>query len=420
MEMQSGSVALAGFYVCGKGKKALRFPKKYNIIHPQSVPEQDARFSGQKIRSLNENGRIEMKDTLRKVCEIFCIEGTFDSYEEITIGNINRTYKVNYIQENGEKRSYMVQAVNTFAFKDPVAVMENIEKVTEHIRSKKPGYTTLDFYRTKEHKSYFFEGESFWRVFNHIPSVTHDVCDDLQVVCSAGQAFGAFQKMLADFDAQQLHITIPDFHNTQARYEKLEADMAADPLGKVSEVREELDWLLSVKEKACRLVTMQKAGQLPLRVTHNDTKINNVLFDQDGCKALVVIDLDTVMPGLVGFDFGDAIRFAANRVAEDSREWTAAGINLDVFRAFTEGFLKDTADMLTQNEKDTLALSCFVITCEQAVRFVDDYIMGSPYFKINYPEHNLVRTRCQLALAKDMEKHLDEMNQIVQDCLHVK
>ena len=162
---------------------------------------------------------------------------------------------------------------------------------------------------------------------------------------------------------------------------------------------------------------MQQRNELPLRVTHNDTKINNVLFDAETDKALVVIDLDTVMPGLVGHDFGDAIRFAANYVSEDSPEAEKAGVNMEVFRAFTEGFLKQTAATLTQAEIDTLGISCFALACELAARFLDDYMLGSPYFKIDYPEHNLVRTRCQIALAKDMLARMDEMENLVRVCV---
>ena len=164
------------------------------------------------------------------------------------------------------------------------------------------------------------------------------------------------------------------------------------------------------------MTTLWQEGKLPLRVTHNDTKINNVLFGDDGVTALVVVDLDTVMPGLVGHDFGDAIRFAANYEEEDSPELEKVGVNMDVFRAFTQGFLEKTANTLTQTELETLALSSFVLTVELAVRFLDDYLQGSPYFKINYPDHNLVRTRCQIALAKDMQKKMSQMEQIVLDC----
>lgn len=360
---------------------------------------------------------------LQKVCTHFRIQGTYLSYEEIKVGNVNKTYKVTYRQQDEAnpsqqiEKSFIVQSINTYAFKNPVQVMENIDKVTEYIRSKEKNRRSLHFHHTEDRKTYVFDESGFWRLFNYVPSITYSSTSNLNVVRNAGAAFGDFQTMLSDFDASQLHETIPNFHNTVKRYEKLEEDMAADPLGRVTEVREELDWLLSVKEKACQLTRMQERGQLPLRVTHNDTKINNVLFDAETDDALVVIDLDTVMPGLVGHDFGDAVRFAANFVEEDCPEAEKAGVNMGIFRAFAEGFLSKTAKALTPLELDTLALSCFVLSCELATRFLDDYILGDVYFKTDYPGHNLVRTRCQIALAKDILRKLPQMEQVVRECV---
>lgn len=357
-----------------------------------------------------------MNNKLLQVCRAFRVEGELQSYEEIKVGNVNRTYKVNFIRPDGTPKAYMMQAVNTYVFKNPVQVMENIDNVTEYIRKKDPNKKSLHFYHTEDRKNYVFDENGFWRMFNYVPSVTYNTCTDLDVVRNAGEAFGDFQTSLSDFDASQLYVTIPDFHNTKKRFEKLMEDISADPLGKVSEVRAEIDYLLSVKDQACKLTDMFDKGELPLRVTHNDTKINNVLFDADTHKAIVVIDLDTVMPGLVGHDFGDAIRFVSNYVEEDSREFEKAGCNMDIFEAFTEGFLKYTAASLTENEINTLALSCFSLTVELATRFLDDYILGSPYFKTYYPEHNLVRTRCQIALAKDMERKMQLMEKAVKEC----
>ena len=353
---------------------------------------------------------------LEQVCREFCIEGTYIGHELIQVGNVNKTYQVKFLLPDGTAKCFLVQNVNTYVFKNPVQVMENIDKVTEHIRAKRPGQIALHFHHTADRKTYLEDGENFWRMTNFIPSVTFGAVKDLHVVRNAGKAFGEFQGQLSDFDSNQLFETIPGFHNTRSRYENLKRTVAADPCGKVAEVREELDYLFSVQDLACTLTDMCDRGELPLRVTHNDTKINHVLFDKDTGEALVVIDLDTVMPGLVGHDFGDAIRFAANFVEEDCPDAEKAGINMDVFAAFAEGFLSVTADALTKNEIDTLALSAFVLTVELAVRFLDDYIQGSPYFKINYPEHNLVRTRCQIALARDIHSNLDRMNACVQAC----
>ncbi len=353
---------------------------------------------------------------IKRVCDEFCIKGTFQSCSEMTQGNVNSTYKVNFSLPDGSPKSYIVQSLNTFVFKQPIQVMENIDKVTEHIRSKKNGKQALHFHHTKERNTYVIDEYGFWRLFNYIPSKTYDICEDLRVIKNAGKAFGEFQMLLGDFDAKLLHETIPFFHDTERRYEKLIFDARKAPEGLLESVKPEYEWLLSVRDQACSLTRMFKAGKLPLRVTHNDTKINNVLFEKDGTEALVVIDLDTVMPGLVGNDFGDAIRFAANFVEEDSRDYEHAGINMEVFRAFTEGFLAQTSETLTKNEIDTLAISCFAMACELSTRFLDDYILGNPYFKINYPEHNLVRARCQIALAKDMLAHLDEMQASIYEC----
>ncbi len=364
---------------------------------------------------MNQIDNLDAK--LSKVCDAFRIPGTYVSHEEIKVGNVNRTYKVNFLQPDGSPKSYMVQRLNTYVFQKPIQVMENIDKVTEHIRQKNPSRKSLHFHHTHDRKTYVFDEEDFWRLFNYIPSVTYDACENMQVVRNAGEAFGEFQTALADFDAGQLYETIPNFHNTRKRYEKLEEDARLDPQGRLAQVQEELDWLISVKEKACTLTDLYTQGKLPLRVTHNDTKINNVLFDKESSQAIVVIDLDTVMPGLVGADFGDAIRFACNFVTEDCPQAEKAGVNMEIFQAFAEGFLMHTAQSLTPAEVDTLAVSAFVLAVELATRFLDDYILGDPYFKIDYPEHNLVRTRCQIALAKDMLVKLPQMEQIVKACV---
>ena len=360
---------------------------------------------------------VDIIKKLEQVCRLFRIEGTYVTSELIQMGNVNKTYECKFILPDGSPKSFLVQNVNTYAFRHPVELMDNIDKVTEHIRAKKPGQLALHFHHTADRKTYVEDGKNFWRMTNYISSVTYDTPPSLELIRNAGKAFGEFQMQLADFKPEDLFETIPDFHNTRSRFEKLLASVKADPVGRVAEVGEELEWLLSVQDLACKLTDMQKAGQLPLRVTHNDTKINNVLFRKDSYEPLVVIDLDTVMPGLVGHDFGDAIRFAANRVREDSREYEKASVDLDVFKAFAQGFLGMTAHTLTEAEIDTLALSCFVLTVELSTRFLADYIDGDLYFKTSAPDHNLVRTRCQIALAKDMLKKMPQMEQIVRECV---
>ena len=360
---------------------------------------------------------MNLDQKLEWVSRQFCIEGTYVGHETICVGNVNKTYEVRFRRPDGSPKSYLIQNVNTYAFRKPVELMNNIDRVTEHIRRKNPDQIALHYHHTRDRKIYVADGENFWRMTNFIPSVTYSSVNSRKVVLNAGKAFGEFQQHLSDFDIHQLTETIPDFHNTKARYQQLEAAVAADPEGRVSQVREEIDYLMSVREDACLLTDLQEKGELPLRVTHNDTKINNVLFDPSDDSAVVVIDLDTVMPGLMGNDFGDAIRFAANKVEEDCPEPEKAGLNLDIFSAFAQGFLSKTAQTMTQNEIDTLAQSCFCLTAELATRFLTDYILGDPYFNTRYPEHNLVRTRCQIALAKDMVHHRQDMEQIIRNCV---
>lgn len=360
---------------------------------------------------------MELYEKLEQVSRLFRIEGTYVGYETICVGNVNQTYEVKFILPDGKDKSFLLQNVNTYAFRKPIELMENIDKVTEHIRAKKQGLVALHFHHTADRKTYVLDGKNFWRMTNFIPSKTYGTVTDPEIIHNAGVAFGEFQLQLADFDINELHETIPDFHNTRARYQQLKDAVAKDPVGRVAEVQEELDYLFSVEDEACKLTDMQLRGELPMRVTHNDTKINNVLFSPIDKRAMVVVDLDTVMPGLVGHDFGDAIRFAANREAEDSRNLDQVAVDLDIFRAFAEGFLEMTAGTLTKNEIDTLALSPFVLAVELSTRFLTDYILGDPYFHIICPDHNLARTRCQIALAKDMMGKLEQMNEIVQGCV---
>ena len=361
---------------------------------------------------------------LQQIGKCFNLPGPFFSYEEILNGNVNRTFKVNYISDDGTGmavvKPYLMQKINSYAFHNADELMSNIDKVTEYIREKRPGKTCMHFHHTDitgERKTYLEEDNSFWRIYKYIPAVTFDKCSDVRIIRNAGKAFGDFQTVLSDFDASGLYYTIPDFHDTRKRYQKLISDANADPCGRVKEVREELDYLFSVIDEACALTDLYNGGTLPLRVTHNDTKINNVLFDEETLEPLVVIDLDTVMPGLVGHDFGDAIRFAANYAEEDAEDTEKTGLDLNTFWAFSDGFLSQTAGTLTPEEADTLALSCFSITCELSTRFLDDYIIGDKYFKVKKDRHNLIRTRSQIALAKDIHTKLGAMDAIVKSCI---
>ncbi len=359
---------------------------------------------------------MDLYQKLLEVSRCFRIEDQYVGYETIQMGNVNHTYKVNFILADGKPKSFLIQNVNTYAFRDPVGLMENIDKVTEHIRTKCPGQLCLHFHHTWDRKTYVEDGENFWRMTNFIPSVTYNTVQDPTIIHNAGVAFGEFQEQLSDFDIRELKETIPGFHDTRRRYGSFREAVREDKLGRLKQCKKEVDYLLSVEDTACTLIDLYRKDELPLRVTHNDTKINNVLFNPEDNRALVVVDLDTVMPGLMGNDFGDAIRFVANFVEEDCPDPDKAGVNLDVFRAFAEGFLSKTAGAIKPRELETLAISSFCLTAEVAVRFLDDYLRGDLYLKIKDPQHNLTRARCQIALCRDMLNKRQEMEKIISDC----
>ena len=359
---------------------------------------------------------MDIREKLQEIGRGFRIEGTVIGYEHIKMGNVNQTYRVTYRREDGTLKNYIVQKVNTYAFREPEKLMHNADLITEHIRTKKQGQIALHYHHTADRKIYICDDDGFWRLCNFIPSCTYNSSENMEILRRTGKAFGEFQILLSNFPVTDLYVTIPDFHNTPKRLEKLFSDAEADIVGRVAEVRAELDYIAAVREQAEKLTHLYEAGQLPLRVTHNDTKINNVLFDTQEHNPVAIIDLDTVMPGLVGHDFGDGVRFAANFVEEDCWECEKAGSDLERFRAFTEGFLSQTASVLTETERKTLALSVLTLAVELGSRFLDDYITGDQYFTIHYPDHNLVRARCQLSLAKDIQKKLPQMEEIVESC----
>ncbi|MBR2721993.1 MAG: aminoglycoside phosphotransferase family protein [Clostridia bacterium] len=359
-----------------------------------------------------------MNEIFVTIAKLFQIPGTVVKVEPITNGHINETYHV-VVENANDTSEFVFQKVNTFVFKEPVIMMENIGRITKYIAEKMEAKGisldhVMQFMQTENGNYYVELEDGFWRISRYVPNtITHNACDNARLLESAGHAFGQFQTMLADFDATLLHETIPDFHNTAKRYATLLSHVEEDPCGRVASVQADIDALKELQPVATRLCTLLDEGKLPLRVTHNDTKINNVLFDATTDTAKTVIDLDTVMPGLVAHDFGDAIRFAANYAKEDEKDLTKVGLNLEYFRAFAQGFISEIAATMTPIEAETMALGALVMTTEVAVRFLDDYIVGDQYFKISYPDQNLVRARCQIKLAQEMLAHMDEMNAII-------
>ena len=296
--------------------------------------------------------------------------------------------------------------------------MQNIEHVTSFIREKYPDQITLHFHHTNEGLNYYVcDDDAFWRVVNFVDSITFNSSEDLKIIEATGRAFGQFQMRLSDFDGSVLYETIPDFHNTKKRLDTLFAHVEEDPLGRVSEVKSEIEYLASVREKAAELSVRFANGEIPKRVTHNDTKCNNVLFDRVTKEPIVVIDLDTIMPGMSMYDFADAVRFIANTAVEDEPDISKVFFDTAKFRAFANGFISETHGTLEPIEMENLVKASFSITIEIASRFLDDYITGDKYFRCTYPKHNLVRTRCQLQLAKDIERKWDELSWIIRDVI---
>lgn len=358
--------------------------------------------------------------TIEAICKRFAIEGEIVDCDVIKSGNINDTYKVTF-RKDGEDTAYIVQQINTYVFKNPTEMMKNISRVTSHISSKLTSgkdRKVLNFLTDKNGKSCFFDGEKCWRAYKFIDnSVTYDTCEDLEVLEQAGYAFGRFQRTLGDFDASTLFETIPHFHDTEKRMQTLFSHAEEDAFGRAGSVEKEVSFFKENYDRAVKLTRMQKAGDIPLRVTHNDTKCNNVLFDKDTKKALAVIDLDTVMPGIALYDYGDAVRFSANTAEEDEADTSKVALDTNKFRAFTKGFLAAAGEVLTNLEKENLVDSIIAIGMELASRFLDDYITGDKYFKVDYPGHNLVRTRSQIALVRDVMKKYDELCAIVKEMI---
>ncbi len=362
-----------------------------------------------------------MYSVLKIVGQKFRLPGEIYSYDTITMGNINSTYKVTYTQNDNSLKSYLFQRVNTNVFKNPIEIMENIDHVTSFIRSKYPDQIALHFHHTDEGLNYYlYDQEAFWRVVNYVDSVTFNASDDLGIIEATGKAFGNFQTQLSDFDGSVLYETIPDFHNTKKRLDTLFAHVAEDPCGRVAEVQKEIDYIASVRENAAELSVQFANGEIPKRVTHNDTKCNNVLFHRVTKEPIVVIDLDTIMPGMSMYDFADAVRFIANTAVEDEPDTSKVFFDTAKFRAFARGFIGETHESLEPIEIKNLVKATFSITIELASRFLDDYITGDQYFRCAYPKHNLVRTRCQLKLAEDIERKWNELEWIVSDVINNK
>jgi len=342
----------------------------------------------------------------------FALDGKPVYYQPYGNGHINNTYLV----LDDTARLYVLQKINQYVFKNPLHVMENVKAITEHLRPQvDERRKALTLIPTKSDHEWLVDSDGeYWRTYFFISdSICLQQASSLQDFKECGVAFGKFQQQLADFPAATLHDTIPHFHDTPHRYGLFKEVLANDPAGRAKDVAAEIEFALAREEYAHTLMRLLAAGDIPLRVTHNDTKLNNVLFDRDTMKPICVIDLDTVMPGLSVNDFGDSIRFGASTGAEDEVDLSKVNLSLPLYEAYATGFLESCGDNLTACELEHLRDGVKMMTLECGLRFLTDYINGDKYFTIKRTNHNLDRCRTQFKLVTEMERHWDEMQKII-------
>ncbi len=346
----------------------------------------------------------------------FAIGGTPSLIRPVGNGHINDTYAV-MMPGAGDEPQYILQRINHHIFRDVALLQHNIETVTAHIRRKlvamgvtDPDLRVARLIAAHDGTTFHFDGESYWRVMLYVRG-TH-TCESLsepRLAYDTGLAFGDFQSMLCDLPAGSVGESIPDFHNMEFRLGQLDDAIKEDAAGRLASVRDIADRLLERAGEMTLASRLHREGKLPKRITHCDTKVNNILFDRDN-RPSCIIDLDTTMEGFVLSDFGDFIRTGANTGDEDDRDLGRVEVDMDIFRAFAEGYIKGTASFLTPIEKELLPFGAKMLTYMQAVRFFTDYLNGDTYYKVHYPEHNLVRTRAQMKLLESIDAHENEMN----------
>lgn len=355
-------------------------------------------------------------EKLKEIASKFALEGTIATVDSLGEGFINDTFVV---RTEGKSPNYILQRKNKLVFPDVPAMMENIRRVTEHIRKiviaegGDPKREVLTVVPTKEGALFYLDSEGeYWAVTLFIDNtITYTRADSPELARKGGEGIGKFQAQLADFH-EPLAETIKGFHNIRHRFVQWDEALKLDKAGRKKHLAEEIEWIDSRREEMLDFWTKVETGVIPKRVTHNDTKISNILFDKNG-ETLCTIDLDTVMAATSLNDFGDAIRTYTNTGDEDDRNLSRVGISLDMFRAYTEGYLSQRATQLIQSEMDNLAFSVRYITYEQVLRFLMDFIDGDTYYKIKYPDHNLVRTRAQYKLLQSAEQQYNQMCAIV-------
>lgn len=358
---------------------------------------------------------------LKRVFSQFAVEGDFAGAQFLKVGHINDTYLVDS-NHNGSREQFIFQRINHFVFRDPERLMANFEKITRHIRAKlektpgcNPDRETLNLLYARSGGCFHVspEGE-YWRAYRFVGDAhIVNVAAKPEEAFEAGRIFGCFQKLLSDLDASSLHETIPFFHHTPRRFARFREVLENDPRGRARDAQDAVAFAFGHEPMTAVVTDALAGGRLPLRITHNDTKINNVLFDNQTGKAICVIDLDTTMPGSSLYDFGDMVRTTTCFAAEDERDLAKVKLELEMFRALADGYLEEARDFLTAQELDLLVFSGRLITFTIGLRFLTDFLEGDVYFRIHRPDQNLERARAQFALVRSMENLETAMN----DCL---
>ncbi len=374
---------------------------------------------------LNELRVMSTKKTENSIrsAEKFKLEGEIIDSVPFGSGHINDTFKIT--TNSQQNNLYLLQRINHHIFQDVEGLMNNIESVCEHLKKKLAHLgekevlkRTMTIVPTIDEKNYYQdENGDYWRVFHLIPDTrSYDILETQEQAYSGGMAFGQFQKQLSDLDPKTIVEILPNFHNIEFRLNNLREAIEKNPAKRVEKIQDLLDYIFEREEKMRTILELGRSNQLPLRITHNDTKFNNVLLDKDD-NVQCVIDLDTVMPGYVAYDFGDAIRTIINSAAEDEADVSKIVLNIPLFQSFTAGYLSEAKEFLTETEVDSLIPAVHLLPYMQAVRFLTDYINGDTYYKIAYPEHNLVRTKAQLKLVRELEENNDKLTSILAENL---
>ena len=368
---------------------------------------------------------LNMERISKEIVPKFAIEGTLTEAVPYGSGHIYDTVRLTCALENGEQKRYILQRMNDGIFKNPVELMENVMNVTSFLRKKiverggDPERETLNVIRTVDGDNFLKDEDGdFWRMYIFIENATSfDMVRTPEDFYNSAVSFGNFQLLLQDYPAATLHETIPNFHNTVSRFADFKKAVEEDVCGRAKEVQDEIRFVMEREADTHVICDALANGEIPLRVTHNDTKLNNIMIDNETGKGICVIDLDTVMPGSALYDYGDSIRFGASTGAEDEKNLELINCDMGLFEIYTKGYVEGCGGSLSEKEIRMLPMGAKLMTLECGMRFLADYLQGDVYFKIHRPEHNLDRARTQFKLVADMEKKWDEMAGIVEKYL---